>query len=79
MAAVVLLVEPIAFDAPDGKPVSLLIFLLVPEQATQEHLELLSEVAEMVSDTGLREAMLSSQTSQKLYDTLAAWGPSATQ
>jgi nitrogen PTS system EIIA component len=79
VAAVIRLVEPIAFDAPDGKPVSLLIFLLVPEQATQEHLELLSEVAEMVSDIGLREALLSSQTSQKLYDTLAAWGPSATQ
>ncbi|MFZ9723353.1 MAG: PTS IIA-like nitrogen regulatory protein PtsN [Burkholderiaceae bacterium] len=79
VAAVVRLAEPIAFDAPDGKPVSLLIFLLVPEQATQEHLELLSEVAEMVSDAGLREALLASQTSQMLYDTLAAWGPAAAQ
>jgi nitrogen PTS system EIIA component len=79
VAAVVRLAEPISFDAPDGKPVSLLIFLLVPEQATQEHLELLSEVAEMVSDAGLREALLTSQTSQMLYDTLAAWGPAAAQ
>lgn len=79
VAAVVRLAEPIAFDAPDGKPVSLLIFLLVPEQATQEHLELLSEVAEMVSDADLREALLASQTSQMLYDTLAAWGPAAAQ
>ncbi|MGA1028370.1 MAG: PTS IIA-like nitrogen regulatory protein PtsN [Burkholderiaceae bacterium] len=79
VAAVVRLAEPIAFDAPDGKPVSLLIFLLVPEQATQEHLELLSEVAEMVSDASLREALLASQTSQMLYDTLAAWGPAAAQ
>jgi PTS system nitrogen regulatory IIA component len=79
VAAVVRLAEPIAFDAPDGKPVSLLIFLLVPEQATQEHLELLSEVAEMVSDVGLREALLSSQTAQALYNTLAAWSSPAAQ
>jgi PTS system nitrogen regulatory IIA component len=79
VAAVVRLAEPIAFDAPDGKPVSLLIFLLVPEQATQEHLELLSEAAEMVSDVGLREALLSSQTAQALYNTLAAWGSPAAQ
>ena len=29
---------------------SLLIFLLVPEAATQRHLEILSEIAEMLSD-----------------------------
>ena len=39
LAAVVRLAEPIAFDAPDGKPVSLLVFLLVPEAATEEHLD----------------------------------------
>ena len=48
VAAVFRLVTPIPFDAPDGHPVGILIFLLVPEQATQQHLELLSEVAEML-------------------------------
>ena len=31
---------------PDAQPVSLMVFLLVPEQATQQHLEILSELAE---------------------------------
>ena len=41
MAAVLQLAQPIGFDAPDEQPVSLLIFLLVPEAATQKHLEIL--------------------------------------
>ena len=56
LAAVFLLAEPIGFDAPDEKPVSLMIFLLVPEASTQKHLEILSEIAEMLSDTNLRDS-----------------------
>ncbi len=73
VAAVFRLSSPIPFDSPDGQPVSVLIFLLVPEQATQQHLELLSEVAEMLSDTGLREALLGSQDPQALHQALCAW------
>jgi mannitol/fructose-specific phosphotransferase system IIA component (Ntr-type) len=50
MAAVFQLAQPIGFDAPDEQPVGLLIFLLVPEAATQKHLEILSEIAELLSD-----------------------------
>lgn len=39
------LAEPIEFDAPDGHPVSQLFVLLVPEQATEAHLQILSELA----------------------------------
>src|ERR1044071_1460337 len=55
LAAVLRLQQPIAFDAPDDEPVNLLIFLLVPEAATQRHLEILSEIAEMLSDRTLRD------------------------
>jgi PTS system nitrogen regulatory IIA component len=55
MAAVIQLAQPIGFDAPDEQAVNLLIFLLVPEAATQKHLEILSEIAEMLSDVNLRE------------------------
>ena len=55
MAAVFQLAQPIGFDAPDEQPVGLLIFLLVPEAATQKHLEILSEIAELLSDGVLRE------------------------
>ena len=51
LAAVLRWQQPIAFDAPDDEPVGLLIFLLVPEAATQRHLEILSEIAEMLSAT----------------------------
>ena len=50
LAAAVRVQQAIPFDAPDDEPVSLLIFLLVPEAATQRHLEILSEIAEMLSD-----------------------------
>ena len=49
-AAFVRVAEPIPFDAPDGQPVALMVFLLVPEQATQQHLDILSELAQMLSD-----------------------------
>ena len=60
MAAVFQLANPIGFDAPDEQPVVLLIFLLVPEAATQKHLEILSEIAELLSDAALREQIKSS-------------------
>src|SRR3989338_4000967 len=57
LAAVLRLDQPIPFDAPDDEPVNLLIFLLVPEAATQRHLEILSEIAELLSDRELRERL----------------------
>src|SRR5205823_13081022 len=41
--------EPIPFDAPDGKPVGQVFVLLVPEHAPAEHLQLLSQLAGMVT------------------------------
>jgi PTS system nitrogen regulatory IIA component len=75
VAALVRLDEPVAFDAPDGKPVNLLLFLLVPEQATQQHLEILSEVAEMLSDRTMREILLTATDPQALHQALEAWQP----
>ena len=48
----------IPFDAPDGEPVRLLLVLLVPEHATEEHLEILSELAELLSDDTLRDTLM---------------------
>jgi nitrogen PTS system EIIA component len=75
VAALVRLAEPVAFDAPDGKPVSLLVFLLVPEQATQQHLEILSEVAEMLSDKTMRDTLLTQDSPDALHQALSAWQP----
>ncbi len=73
MAAVFRLANPIGFDAPDEQPVVLLIFLLVPEAATQKHLEILSEIAELLSDTALREQIKSSSDAAQLHALIAGW------
>ena len=75
IAAVVRVDTPIAFDAPDGQPVSLLVFLLVPEHATEEHLEILSELAELLSDTGIRDTLMTSSDASGIHRVLATWEP----
>lgn len=73
LAAVFQLANSIGFDAPDEQSVRLLIFLLVPEAATQKHLEILSEIAELLSDAILREKMASATDSSVLHDLIAGW------
>jgi PTS system nitrogen regulatory IIA component len=73
MAAAFQLLKPIGFDAPDDQAVTLLIFLLVPEAATQKHLEILSEIAEMLSDSNLRENLKLSQDAGALHQLIASW------
>ena len=73
MAAILQLARPIGFDAPDEQAVSLLIFLLVPEAATQKHLEILSEIAEMLSDENLREKLATSTEAAALHGLVANW------
>ena len=73
MAAVLQLAQPIGFDAPDEQPVGLLIFLLVPEAATQKHLEILSEIAELLSDAGLRERIKGATSAEELHGLIAHW------
>ena len=73
MAAVFQLSQSIGFDAPDDKAVNLLIFLLVPEAATQKHLEILSEIAELLSDASLREKLAAAPDASALHDLIAGW------
>ena len=49
---------PVPFDAPDGRPVNLMFVLLVPEQATEQHLQILSELAQNFAEQPFREALL---------------------
>jgi nitrogen PTS system EIIA component len=73
MAAVFQLAQPIGFDAPDEQLVNFLIFLLVPEAATQKHLEILSEIAELLSDAPLREQLKTTQDSAVLHGLIQSW------
>ena len=54
---------PVPFDAPDGRPVNLMFVLLVPEQATEQHLQILSELAQNFAEQPFREALLAAPDS----------------
>ncbi len=75
IAAFVRVAEPVPFDAPDGQPVSLMVFLLVPEQASQQHLDLLSELAQMLSDKSFRQLLLDAPSVDGVHAALTAWEP----
>ena len=75
IAAFIRLSDPIPFDAPDGKPVAILVFLMVPEQATQAHLEILSELAQMLSDPTFRELLISAPDAGGVHRLLIDWEP----
>jgi PTS system nitrogen regulatory IIA component len=64
----------VEFDAPDGVPVTLVLGLLVPEEASEQHLEELSAIAKLLSRPSLREALAQASSSSALYDALTAPG-----
>jgi len=74
IAAFLKLKEPIEFAAPDGEAVSILIFLLVPEKATQQHLEILSSIAQLLSDQEARKSLASENSPEKVCQLLQTWG-----
>ena len=77
VGALVRLAQPVPFDAPDGAPVELAFVLLVPEKATEKHLQILSELAQMFSDKVLREAMTRAPDAAALHQLVTAWQPDA--
>lgn len=66
---------PIAFDAPDGKPVDQVFVLLVPEQATDQHLQLLSELAQMFSERAFRDRLMAAKDAAALAGIFRGWQP----
>jgi PTS system nitrogen regulatory IIA component len=65
--------QGIAFDAPDGKPVSMFLGLIVPNQATESHLKLLATAAAMFSDRVFRNALRTSADPASVRDLLRSW------
>ena len=72
VAAFVKLEQPIDYDANDEKPVDLIFGLLVPQDATAEHLQILAKIAEMFRNEGQLEAMRSAADSDTLYQLLTS-------
>ncbi len=73
VAAFMSLESPIDFDSLDGKPVDLMFALLVPAEATDEHLALLAELAKMLSDSSFCANLRKSTSSSTLYNDIRSW------
>jgi PTS system nitrogen regulatory IIA component len=73
IAAFVQLHDGINFDAMDDEDVDLLFALLVPENSTDEHLQILAQLAEMFSKADFRAKLRASKSSDELFDLLRNW------
>jgi len=69
--------EPIPFDAPDGTPVNLIFVLLVPERATDLHLQILSELAQMFSAKAFRDQLLACTDAAAAHRLITEWRTNA--
>jgi len=69
------LADPIEFDAPDGKPVAQVFVLLVPEHATEQHLQILSELAQMFSDRAFRGRLAAAPDATSVHALFRDWAP----
>jgi PTS system nitrogen regulatory IIA component len=49
--------EPVNFEAPDNQPVDLVFTIIIPQEATEEHLMILSSLARIFSQTDVCEAI----------------------
>jgi PTS system nitrogen regulatory IIA component len=77
LGALVRMKQPIPFDAPDGQSVALIFVLLVPDRATDVHLQILSELAQMFSDKAFRERLLAAAGAPELHRLITHWEPHA--
>jgi PTS system nitrogen regulatory IIA component len=72
-AAFIRLRPAIFFDAPDGKPVSEFLILLVPEHATEIHLQTLAEAAQMFNDRRFRDHLRNQGDAEGVWRVFAEW------
>ena len=77
LGALVRMKQTIPFDAPDAQPVALIFVLLVPDRATDVHLQILSELAQMFSDKTFRERLLAAAGAPDLHLLITNWQPHA--
>ena len=68
---------PIPFEAPDGNPVQLIFVLLVPEKATDLHLQILSELAQLFSDREMRAQLTALADPAAVQKLITQWEPHA--
>jgi PTS system nitrogen regulatory IIA component len=75
IGALVRLKNAIPFDAPDDKPVSLLFVLLVPAHASDLHLQILGELAQLFSNKTLRQNLFAVTDATQLHQLITGSTP----
>lgn len=75
IGAMIVLDQPIDFDSPDGELVDLLFSMVVPGESTEEHLQLLSQLAEMFSDDEYCNHLREVEDNAALLELLCDWKP----
>lgn len=64
--AIITLQNPIDYDSIDRQAVDIAFGLLVPEEATQEHLNLLADIARIMSVEKNKKALSNASTTQEM-------------
>ena len=67
------LLAPIDFGAQGNRLVGVLFVILVPDQAAEEHLQILSAASERLSDPGFMRALAASPDAAELHRVLRQW------
>jgi PTS system nitrogen regulatory IIA component len=73
VAALVKLERGVDYDAPDREPVDLLFALLVPQESTDEHLQILATLARMFADPATLASLRSADDGEALLSEIQRW------
>jgi PTS system nitrogen regulatory IIA component len=71
--AIITLSEAIDYESLDRQPVDVAFGLLVPKEATQEHLNLLADIARMMSNDERKAQLVAAKTSTQVIELVASW------
>ena len=64
---------PIEFDSPDEEPVAHCLALIVPLDATEEHLQYVANAAEMLSNAEFRDALAAARNQEEALQLFTQW------
>ena len=73
LVAYMRLTQPVPYASRDGKPVSDVLVLLVPKEATEEHIRILAEAARMFGDQSFRKRLRNCSNPIEVKRLFDAW------
>ena len=73
LGTLITLDEAVEFDAPDNQPVDILFVLLVPEEAHQQHLDILADIAKLFCQPNFCQQLRSTNDAAPLHDCATNW------